>query len=89
MPADLMAILHVGPMLCAAGGLLIVAGILLTMYEAVRRPRTINVTRDFEERIAAGEVRTLQVSTGRSGLVLVAVGALLLVVAAATGTPTG
>ena len=84
-----MALLHVGPMLCAAGGLLIVAGILVTIYEAVRQPRTINVSHDFEERIAAGEVHSLRVSTARSGLLLVAIGALLLIVAAVTQTQTG
>jgi hypothetical protein len=76
-------------MLCAAGGLLITAGTLLTIYEAVRRPRTINVTRELEERIASGNITTLRVGGGRSGLVLVAIGAALLAVAATTTAQTG
>lgn len=83
---DLTALLKITPMLCAAGGLLITAGTLLTIYEAiVRRPRTINVTRQFEEQIASGKTTTLRVSGGRSGLMLVAFGAILLAVAAYTG----
>jgi hypothetical protein len=76
-------------MLCAAGGLLITAGTLLTIYESIRRPRTINVTREFEERIASGKIATLRVGGGRSGLVLVAIGAALLVVAVTTMGQTG
>jgi hypothetical protein len=58
-------------MLCAGGGLLITAGTLLTIYESVRRPQTINITREFEERIASGKITTLRIGGGRSGLVLV------------------
>jgi hypothetical protein len=76
-------------MLCAGGGLLITAGTLLTIYESVRRPRTINITREFEERIASGNITTLRVGGGRSGLVLIAIGAALLAVAATTTAQTG
>jgi len=86
---DLAALLHIGPMLCATGGLLISAGTLLTVYESIRRPRTINVSREFEERTASGKITTLHVSGGRSGLVLVAIGAVLLAVAATTAGQTG
>jgi hypothetical protein len=76
-------------MLCAGGGLLITAGTLLTIYESVRRPQTINITREFEERIASGKITTLRVGGGRSGLVLIAIGAALLAVAATTTAQTG
>jgi len=85
---DPTILLHTGPMLCAAGGLLITAGTLLTIYESARRPQTINITREFEERIASGKIITLRVG-GRSGLVLVTIGAALLAVAAITMGPTG
>jgi hypothetical protein len=87
---DPTTLLRTGPMLCAAGGLLITAGTLLTIYESARRPQTINITREFEERIiASGRIVTLRVGGGRSGLVLVAIGAALLAVAAITMGPTG
>lgn len=79
---DLTVLLQTKPMLCAAGGLLITAGTLLTIFEAVQRPRTINVSREFEERIASGKITTLRLGGSRYGLVLVATGAILLGVAA-------
>jgi len=84
---DLVSLLRPGPMLSAAGGLLIAAGTILTIFESLRRPRTINVTRGFEEQIASGKIASLRISGGRSGLVLVVVGAILLSVAAITGQP--
>jgi hypothetical protein len=59
MADKLVELLAIEPMLCATGGTLIVAGILLTFFESVWR-------------------------RGRTGLVLVAMGAVLLIVAALT-----
>lgn len=59
MADKMLELLTIGRMLCAAGGALILAGILLTFFEFIR-------------------------PSGRAGLVLVAMGAVLLIVAALT-----
>ena len=59
MADKMLEFLSVARMLCAAGGALILAGILLTFFESIR-------------------------PTGRAGLVLAAMGAVLLIVAALT-----
>jgi hypothetical protein len=64
MADKMVELLKIGPMLSAAGGALVLAGILLTVFEAMR-PR------------------------GRAGLVLAAMGAVLLIVAALTTQQTG
>lgn len=59
MADKMVSLLTIGPMLCTAGGVLVLAGIVLTFFETMRY-------------------------RGRAGLVLVAVGAVLLIVAAVT-----
>jgi len=64
MADKMVELLKIGPMLSAAGGVLVLAGILLTVFE-VMRPR------------------------GRAGLVLAAMGTVLLIVAALTTQQAG
>jgi hypothetical protein len=59
MASKMLELLTVGRMLCAGGGVLIAAGIVLTFLESLRL-------------------------RGRAGVVLVAMGAVLLIVAAFT-----